>query len=220
MTAITTPDRSLAQRRGALLIANEIRSRRAQFKRDLKAGRASLPTALMDPPDWLSTGKVIDLLLACPKIGPVKTNQILAACRISPAKTVGGITDRQRAELVRHLARVDGRGQGAPLRGSKGSSADAQHMRALADANDARFARAALKREIALGARTVASVLADVPSCVETMTIADLLRAQERWGGFRASRLLRGVNISESRRIQRLTERQRNLLIYTLAPDA
>jgi hypothetical protein len=100
MTAITAPDRSLVQRMDALERANEIRTKRAEFKRDLKAGRASLPEALMDPPDWLETAKVIDMLRACPKLGPVKVDKILATCRMSRSKTVGGITDRQRAELV------------------------------------------------------------------------------------------------------------------------
>ncbi len=37
-----TPERSLAQRMEALQRANEIRSHRAQLKRDLKSGRTSI----------------------------------------------------------------------------------------------------------------------------------------------------------------------------------
>ena len=37
--AIAAPERSLVQRMEALQRANDIRSRRAQLKRDLKAGR-------------------------------------------------------------------------------------------------------------------------------------------------------------------------------------
>ena len=40
------------------------------------------------------------MLLAVPKYGRVKTNRILNQCRISPAKTIGGLSERQRAELV------------------------------------------------------------------------------------------------------------------------
>jgi hypothetical protein len=46
------------------------------------------------------TAKVIDLLLAVPKCGRVKANRILERCRISPARTVNGLTPRQRKELL------------------------------------------------------------------------------------------------------------------------
>jgi hypothetical protein len=43
------------------------------------------------------------MLLAVPKYGHVKVNKILAQCRISPSKTIGGLSPRQRAELVSFL---------------------------------------------------------------------------------------------------------------------
>jgi hypothetical protein len=94
------PERSLDQRMDALQKANVIRSRRAQLKRDLKAGRVSIHTLLLDPPEFVETAKVFDMLLAVPKYGRVKANKILQTCRISPSKTIGGLSDRQRAELV------------------------------------------------------------------------------------------------------------------------
>ena len=95
-----TPERSLVQRMDALSRANQIRTRRAQLKRDLKAGRASIQDVLLQPPDWVETAKVFDMMLAVPKYGRVKVNKMLQACRISPSKTIGGLSDRQRAELV------------------------------------------------------------------------------------------------------------------------
>lgn len=89
----------------ALGKANEIRSARAQLKRDLKAGRTSIQQLLMDPPEFLETAKVFDMMLAVPKYGRVKVNKILQTCRISPSKTIGGLSDRQRAELVGLLKR-------------------------------------------------------------------------------------------------------------------
>jgi len=65
-------------------------SRRAQLKRDLKAGRQPIHELLLQPPDYLQTAKVFDLLLAVPKYGRVKVNKILSQCRISPSKTLGG----------------------------------------------------------------------------------------------------------------------------------
>ncbi|MDQ3587996.1 MAG: hypothetical protein M3356_02805 [Actinomycetota bacterium] len=100
-----TPERSLTQRMDALQRANEIRSRRARLKRDLKAGRTKIHGLLLNPPEWLETAKVFDLLLAVPKYGRVKVNRILTHCRISPSKTIGGLSERQRNELVSYLGR-------------------------------------------------------------------------------------------------------------------
>ena len=99
------PERSLNQRMDALQKANVIRTRRAQLKRDLKAGRVSIHKLLLDPPEFLETAKVFDMLLAVPKYGRVKTNRILNQCRISPSKTIGGLSERQRTELVSLLRR-------------------------------------------------------------------------------------------------------------------
>ena len=59
-----TPERSLTQRMDALKRANEISTRRAALKRDLKAGRVKIHGLLLDPPEYLQTAKVFDLLLA------------------------------------------------------------------------------------------------------------------------------------------------------------
>ena len=99
------PERSLDQRMDALKRANDIRTARAKLKKDLKANRASIHTILLDPPEYLLTAKVFDMLLAVPKYGRVKTNRILNQCRISPSKTIGGLSERQRTELVSLLRR-------------------------------------------------------------------------------------------------------------------
>jgi len=103
--AIAAPERSLVQRMEALQRANDIRSRRAQLKRDLKAGRQPIHELLLDPPEYLETAKVFDLMLAVPKYGRVKVNKILSMCRISPSKTIGGLSQRQRTELVELMRR-------------------------------------------------------------------------------------------------------------------
>ena len=89
----------------ALNRANEIRTKRAQLKRDLKAGKVKVEQLLMDPPDWVESAKAFDMILAVPKYGRVKANKILTQCRISPSKTIGGLSERQRAELVSMLRR-------------------------------------------------------------------------------------------------------------------
>lgn len=99
------PERSLIQRMDALHEANRIRSKRAQLKRDLKARRVLIYDLLLDPPEWVETMKVFDALMACPKYGRVKTNKILVQCRVSPSKTIGGMSPRQRTEVVSMLRR-------------------------------------------------------------------------------------------------------------------
>lgn len=100
-----TPVRSLPQRMEALRKANEIRTQRAQLKKELKNGDKDIVEVLQGPPEFLLTAKVIDLLLVVPKFGRVKATRVLTRCRISQAKTVGGLSDRQRAELVETLAK-------------------------------------------------------------------------------------------------------------------
>jgi hypothetical protein len=100
-----TPHRSYIQRMDALDKANEIRTFRAQLKRDLKAQRKSIQDILLDPPEGLETAKVFDFLMATPKYGRVKVNKVLVQCRISPSKTIGGLSERQRTELVSMLRR-------------------------------------------------------------------------------------------------------------------
>ncbi|MGO8907318.1 MAG: integration host factor, actinobacterial type [Solirubrobacteraceae bacterium] len=99
------PQRSLDQRMDALERANEIRIKRAQLKRDLKAGRVSIHSVLLNPPEYVETAKVFDMLLAVPKYGRVKVNRVLARCQISPSKTIGGLSERQRSELVSLMSR-------------------------------------------------------------------------------------------------------------------
>jgi hypothetical protein len=101
----SAPERSLDQRMDALQRANAIRTMRAQLKRDLKAGRVSIHDLLREPPEYLETAKVFDILLAVPKYGRVKANKVLQTCRISPSKTIGGLSERQRNELVSLLRR-------------------------------------------------------------------------------------------------------------------
>ena len=99
-TQLQAPVRSLDQRMDALRRANEIRVKRAQLKRDLKAGSVRVEDVLRRPPDWVETAKVFDILMAVPKLGRVKAARFLNQCRISQSKTVGGLSDRQRAELI------------------------------------------------------------------------------------------------------------------------
>ena len=71
-----------------------------KLKKDLKYGRVSDREILGEPPEYVETAKVFDMLMAVPKFGRVKAARFLNQCRISQSKTVGGLSDRQRTELI------------------------------------------------------------------------------------------------------------------------
>jgi len=96
----SVPGRSREQRLRALEHANEVRSARAKLKQDLAAGEIELAQILACPPACMRTARVRDLLLVLPQIGSVKAGRILARCGIAHAKTLAGLSDRQRAELL------------------------------------------------------------------------------------------------------------------------
>lgn len=99
----SAPERSHVQRMDALQRANLIRTQRAQLKRELRAGTRTIDGLLLSPPEFLETAKVVELLLSVPKYGRVKANKVLQQCRVSPSKTVGGLSERQRTEIVAML---------------------------------------------------------------------------------------------------------------------
>ncbi|MGH3009505.1 MAG: integration host factor, actinobacterial type [Gaiellaceae bacterium] len=99
-TQAHAPVRSLDQRMDALKRANDVRVKRAKLKKDLKEGKVRIEQILGNPPEYVSTAKVADILMAVPKFGRVKAARFLNTCRISQSKTVGGLSDRQRTELI------------------------------------------------------------------------------------------------------------------------
>jgi S13-like H2TH domain len=103
--APTASGRSPEQRLRALAKANEVRVVRARLKRWVAAGRIELARVVDEPPSCVQTAKVRELLLVVPGIGPARADRVLARCRIAHAKTVAGLSDRQRAELVALLTR-------------------------------------------------------------------------------------------------------------------
>ena len=80
------PVRSLDQRMEALARANDIRVRRAQLKKDLKAGRVGIEGILATPPEYVATAKVFDMLMALPKFGRVKAGRFLNQCADQPVE--------------------------------------------------------------------------------------------------------------------------------------
>lgn len=118
MTPVIAPRRNHDQRTAALAIANEIRCKRADMKRELRAGADPVPL-LQAPPQWLYSMKAYDFVLALPRVGPTKTAAIFRSCAIGRTKTVGGLGDRQRGVLVDVVRNLR---PATPLAGAAGAS--------------------------------------------------------------------------------------------------
>ncbi|MGI8556828.1 MAG: hypothetical protein ACR2ND_00720 [Solirubrobacteraceae bacterium] len=91
-----------------------------------------------------------------------------------------------------------------------------QHMRALNRANEVRLARAGLKRSVASGEVRVADVILDSRWEAASMSVADLLMSQRRWGRTRCRKFLASVPMSETKTVGSMTDRQRNALAAML----
>ena len=89
----------------ALRQANQVRGLRAKLKQDLREGTVRLEQVLATGADYLASAEVFDLLVAVPKTGPVKAAHLLTRARISPSKTVAGLSERQRTRLIELLSR-------------------------------------------------------------------------------------------------------------------
>lgn len=95
-----------------------------------------------------------------------------------------------------------------------------QHLQALQHANRVRLARAELKRRIADGEITAAEVILASPWEAGSMAIADVLMSQRRWGGTRCRKFLAMFQVSETKTVGSLTERQRIALAAQLDAHA
>jgi len=91
-----------------------------------------------------------------------------------------------------------------------------QHMKALQRANVVRLARSRLKAGVSGGQIEVAEVIRACPWEARSMGIGELLRSQKRWGEGRCRRFLAPTHITETKRLDSLTPRQRNELLARL----
>lgn len=103
---------------------------------------------------------------------------------------------------------------------TKTASRKAQHLRALERANLVRLARAELKRAIARGDIDPSEVVQECPWETESMTLAELLNSQRRWGRTRTRKFLTPLALSENKPLGTLTARQRRLVATELSARA
>src|SRR5690349_6134724 len=89
----------MPQHMDALARANEVRLARAQLKQQIRAGQIRIEDVLRDVPWEVETMTVSDLLLSQKGWGLIRTNKILSRVPVSPMKTVGTLTTRQKERI-------------------------------------------------------------------------------------------------------------------------
>jgi len=95
-----------------------------------------------------------------------------------------------------------------------------QRLQALERANEIRLARAELKRRIADGELSAAEVILSPPRAAMSWAVGELLMSQRRWGSTRCRKFLLRNQITETKTLGALTERQRRLLADQLRSSA
>ena len=88
-----------------------------------------------------------------------------------------------------------------------------QPMEALALANEVRFARARMKKEIKSGEVDVCSLILDPPDELWSMPLIQLLKAKRGYGQVKSSKLCRRAQLEEHRPLGSLTTTQRRRLV-------
>jgi hypothetical protein len=110
----------------------------------------------------------------------------------------------------RNAIRTDRAGwQGGQMNAAATIAPAPQHLQALARANEVRLARADLKRRVSEGEICAATVILECPWEAASMSVAELLTSQRRWGTTRCRRFLQSIPMSENKQIGSMTDRQR-----------
>jgi hypothetical protein len=88
----------------ALERANEVRIARAELKRSVAAGSVDVADVVINCPWEAQSMAVADLLTSQRRWGQTRCRKLLARVPMSERKTLGSMTERQRATLVSLLA--------------------------------------------------------------------------------------------------------------------
>jgi hypothetical protein len=91
----------------ALDRANHIRGTRAVLKRSLQAGELAPADAILRGSSDTDTMTVAELLRSQRGWGPIRSSKMLRSVSLSDRKTLGSLTERQRATLVRALGNTE-----------------------------------------------------------------------------------------------------------------
>ncbi len=98
------PKLSLEEKRKALKKAQEVRSKRAKIRQNLKNGKTNILEVLENiNDDVVAKMRVVYLLESLPRIGKVKTKKIMNDIGIDETRRIQGLGNRQRQALIERL---------------------------------------------------------------------------------------------------------------------
>lgn len=98
------PKLSLEEKRKALKKAQEVRSKRAKIRQNLKKGKTTIREVLNNiNDDVVARMRVVYLLESLPRIGKVKTKKIMNDIGIDETRRIQGLGNRQRQALLERL---------------------------------------------------------------------------------------------------------------------
>src|SRR5690554_875818 len=95
------PKLSLEEKRKALKKAQEVRSKRAKIRQNLKKGKTTIREVLNNiNDDVVAKMRVVYLLESLPRIGKVKTKKIMNDIGIDETRRIQGLGSRQKQALL------------------------------------------------------------------------------------------------------------------------
>jgi hypothetical protein len=98
------PKLSLDEKRKALKKAQEVRSKRAKIRQNLKNGKTTIREVLENiSDDVIAKMRVVYLLESLPRIGKVKTKKIMNDIGIDETRRIQGLGNRQKQALIERL---------------------------------------------------------------------------------------------------------------------
>ncbi len=101
---MTLPKLSLDEKKKALKKAQEVRSKRAKIRQNLKNGKTTILEVLANiNDDVIAKMKVVYLLESLPRIGKIKTKNIRNDIGIDETRRIQGLGNRQKQALIERL---------------------------------------------------------------------------------------------------------------------
>lgn len=98
------PKLSLEEKKKALKKAQEIRSKRAKIRQNLKNGKTTIREVLANiNDDVVAKMRVAYLVESLPRIGKVRTRKIMTDIGINETRRIQGLGNRQKQALLERL---------------------------------------------------------------------------------------------------------------------
>ena len=101
---MAVPNLSVEQRADALAKAQEMRTKRMELRKELKAGKVTLAEVLKREDEIVTRMKVKYLLESLPNVGKITAASLMEEIGINESRRVQGLGKRQLALLLEKLA--------------------------------------------------------------------------------------------------------------------